>query len=100
MIANGETTWDITITDGNASLESSDIEGSNLQYNDNSGSNQRFTTYTSAQQPVQLYSIPGGGTTAFDEVESSVKAVKVLRNGVLYIEKDGKTYNAQGQLVK
>ena len=38
--------------------------------------------------------------TALEDVETSVKAVKVLRNGVLYIEKAGKTYNAQGQLVK
>lgn len=38
--------------------------------------------------------------TALEDVETSVKAVKVLRDGVLFIEKDGKTYNAQGQLVK
>lgn len=38
--------------------------------------------------------------TAIETVETSEKAVKVLRNGILYIEKNGKTYNAQGQLVK
>ena len=38
--------------------------------------------------------------TGFEDVETSVKAVKVLRNGVLYIEKNGHTYNAMGQLVK
>ena len=38
--------------------------------------------------------------SAVDNVDASSKAVKVLKNGVLYIEKNGKTYNAQGQLVK
>lgn len=38
-------------------------------------------------------------STALEDVESSVKAVKVLRDGMLYIEKNGKTYTAQGQLV-
>lgn len=38
--------------------------------------------------------------TALEDVETSVKAVKVLKNGLLLIEKNGKTYNAQGQLIK
>ena len=38
--------------------------------------------------------------TDFEDVETSVKAVKVLRDGVLYIEKDGKVYNLLGTLVK
>lgn len=38
--------------------------------------------------------------TGIEDVETSVKAVKVLRNGVLYIEKNGRTYNAQGLLIK
>ena len=38
--------------------------------------------------------------TALEDVETSVKAVKVLRNGILLIEKNGHTYNAMGQLVK
>ena len=38
--------------------------------------------------------------TSLEDVETSVKAVKVLRNGILLIEKNGHTYNAQGQLVK
>ena len=38
--------------------------------------------------------------TALEDVETSVKAIKVLRNGILLIEKNGHTYNAMGQLVK
>lgn len=38
--------------------------------------------------------------TALDNTDAEVKAVKVLRDGVLYIEKDGKTYNILGTVVK
>ena len=38
--------------------------------------------------------------TGFEDVETSAKAVKLLRNGILLIEKNGHTYNAMGQLVK
>ena len=38
--------------------------------------------------------------TALDNTEVEGKAVKVLRNGILLIEKNGHTYNAMGQLVK
>ena len=38
--------------------------------------------------------------TALDNTEVDAKAVKVLRNGILLIEKNGHTYNAMGQLVK
>ena len=38
--------------------------------------------------------------TAIDNTEVEGKAVKVLRNGILYIEKGGKQYNVMGQLIK
>ena len=39
-------------------------------------------------------------STALDNTEAEVKAVKFIENDQLFIEKAGKTYNAQGQLVK
>ena len=39
-------------------------------------------------------------TVGIDDTEVGGKAVKVMRNGVLYIEKNGRTYNAMGQLIK
>lgn len=40
-------------------------------------------------------------TTGFDQVSSDqVQSTKFIRNGQLLIEKNGKTYNAQGQIVK
>lgn len=38
--------------------------------------------------------------TALDNTVAGEKAVKVLRNGQLFIEKDGKTYNVLGTVVK
>ena len=68
----------------------------------NNASNQmRFRGYTeNGQAAVQLYKKDDGSATSLEDVETSVKAVKVLRNGILLIEKNGHTYNAMGQLVK
>lgn len=38
--------------------------------------------------------------TAIDNTEAEVKAVKVIRNGQLFIEKNGVLYNAQGTVVR
>lgn len=38
--------------------------------------------------------------TSFEQAEVSAKAVKVVRDGQLYILRDGKTYNAQGIIVE
>ena len=38
--------------------------------------------------------------TAIDNTEAAVKATKVVRDGQLYIEKNGVLYNAQGAVVK
>ena len=42
---------------------------------------------------------PGPGT-GIEDVEVEVKAVKVIKNGQLFINRDGKMYNAQGAIVK
>ena len=39
-------------------------------------------------------------STGFDNLESDVKAVKVLRDGQIYILRGEKVYTIQGQLVK
>lgn len=43
---------------------------------------------------------PGPETIINTTTDNNAKAVKFLHNGVLYIERDGKTYNAFGLLVK
>ena len=41
-----------------------------------------------------------GSTTGLEDAEAAVKAVKVVREGKLFIEKNGVLYNAQGNVVK
>ena len=38
--------------------------------------------------------------TALDNTDVNAKAVKRLENGILVIEKNGRLFNAQGQLIK
>lgn len=42
----------------------------------------------------------GGAGTGVNNIETAVKATKVVRNGQLFIEKNGVVYNAQGAIVK
>jgi len=54
-------------------------------------------------QYLRIYKIvfmTGEIPTAINNVEESVKAVKVIRDGKLFIEKNGVLYNAQGVVVK
>ena len=46
---------------------------------------------------IDMPTVPG---TALDNTEAGEKAVKVMKNGQLMIMKNGKTYNAQGQIIK
>ena len=68
------------------------------------GSNAGYTSsiainYGNAGTTTYISS-PSCTPTAVDNVEVVGSAVKVLRNGILLIEKNGHTYNAMGQLVK
>ena len=47
-----------------------------------------------------IYCVRNGEPTAIDETVVGEKAVKFFRNGQLFIEKDGKTYNVLGTVVK
>ncbi|MBO6217047.1 MAG: glycosyl hydrolase 53 family protein [Prevotella sp.] len=42
----------------------------------------------------------GVDSIIMDEAKTKDKPIKVLRNGMVLIEKNGRTYNAQGQIVK
>lgn len=44
--------------------------------------------------------LPAPTPTAISNTNANVKAVKVVRNGQLFIEKNGVVYNAQGAIVK
>ena len=48
-----------------------------------------------------IYVAPNSDTpTGINAINADAKAVKVLRNGILVIEKNGKAYNAMGQTIR
>jgi hypothetical protein len=56
-----------------------------------------------AQAPKRMPFVFNGEQTAtgIEDVQgNNVQSTKVIENGVLYIIRDGKTYNAMGQMVK
>lgn len=61
---DGTTTWDITVSQKNSTIASTNASYGRLQYN---ASAPRFTTYTSGQNPVQLYSNGGSGEGGGDK---------------------------------
>ena len=48
----------------------------------------------------QAVTLPTAQATALDNTDVNAKAVKRLENGILVIEKNGRLFNAQGQLIK
>ena len=89
---DGTVTASSNTTTGNIAIEAGDVvingklaEGDDVKY-------------------LRIYKITftkaGEWPTAIDNTEAEVKAVKVIRNGQLFIEKNGVIYNAQGAVVK
>ena len=56
--------------------------------------------FTMPAEAVTVTATFGDIATGMDNTEATVKAVKVVRNGQLFIEKNGVLYNAQGAIVK
>lgn len=56
--------------------------------------------FTMPAEAVTVSASFGDTATAIDNAEEEVKAVKVIRNGQLFIEKNGVLYDAQGAIVK
>jgi hypothetical protein len=50
--------------------------------------------------PKKMRFVYGQATGIEDVQGNNVQSTKVIENGVLYIIRDGKTYNAMGQIVK
>ena len=57
-------------------------------------------TFVMPAEDVTVQAIFSDVTTAVDNIEAEVKAVKMIRNGQLLIEKNGIIYNAQGVEIK
>lgn len=56
--------------------------------------------FTMPAEAVTVNASFGDTATGIDNAEEEVKAVKVIRNGQLFIEKNGVLYDAQGAIVK
>ncbi len=57
-------------------------------------------TETGGDTGITKLHLVKGSATALDNTADDLKAVKRLENGILVIEKNGRLFNAQGQLVK
>jgi hypothetical protein len=55
---------------------------------------------SSSNAPKKMRFVYGQATGIDDVQGNNVQSTKVIENGVLYIIRDGKTYNAMGQIVK
>jgi hypothetical protein len=96
--------WTIAFPDEEVKVTSTPADGYmtvNLTYNgvalydDHVG----YVTFVMPAEPVAVvaeYGVP----TGINNAEEAVKTVKVLRNGQLFIEKNGVLFNAQGAIVK
>ncbi len=107
---SGTTTWSISISGGDATIQNTTESYGRFLYNVNSP---RFTTYTSnataSMLLPQLYRKTGGGAsysnystacdhgTGVESVQNSeVSVQKIIRNGQVLIFRDGRTYNILG----
>ena len=57
-------------------------------------------SFTMPAEAVTVAASFGDIATGIDNTDAAVKAVKVVRDGKLFIEKNGMLYNAQGTIVK
>ncbi len=91
--------WQITITDGVASVVAQGESTHNvMQYNQNSS---LFSCYASAsQKPIAIYILDETTPSAIDNVTVNQNITKFFENGQLVIIKNGVRYNAQGQVIE
>ena len=60
-----------------------------------------LTSHTAGTWEVTISgTLPGGATTALDNIDATVAPAKAIVNGQLVITKDGVQYNAQGAILK
>ena len=91
--------WAISIEDGEAEIVAQGGNKRNiLRYNK---SNRIFSAYAQGQEPVAIFARSKGIVSALNpSVLPEQTAQKVMRNGQIYILRDGKRYNVLGGLVQ
>ena len=100
----GETGKDLTITQTNDYYTITFTDGSDTRYLslNSQATNNFFAYYKGTNQKYQLHLIPVGGTgTGIESIQpSAISSQKVLRDGQIYIIRDGKTYTIMGAEVR
>lgn len=92
--------WEITITDGVASVVAQGENTHNvIQYNQD---NSLFSCYaaSASQKPIAIYILDETTPSAIDNVTVNQNVTKFFENGQLVIIKNGVRYNAQGQVIE
>ena len=59
-----------------------------------------YVIYSGSQAPKRMPFVFNQATGVDNVQGDKVQSTKVIENGVLYIIRDGKKYNAQGQVIK
>jgi hypothetical protein len=96
----GNANWTISISDGDATIQSTTDSYGRFLYNVNSP---RFTTYTSNTSASmllpQLY-VRKKAATGIENTQAMPKAQKILENGQIILLVDGKKYTVLGQKIQ
>ncbi len=97
----GTTTWTITISNDLATIASTNSNYGRILMNQ---TNPRFCNYisdTSASMLLpQIFARSSSTPTALSQMKQEMKMQKFILDGQLFIMRDNKLYNAQGQLLR
>lgn len=98
---DGTTTWTISIEDDLATIASTNESYGRILMNQNYSRFCNYTSNTSASMLLpQIYARSSSTPTALPEWKQEIKVQKFILDGQLFIMRDNKLYNAQGQLLR
>lgn len=96
----GTTTWTITISNDLATIASTNSSYGRILMNQNSSRFCNYTSNTSASMLLPQIYARSSTPTALPEWKQETKIQKFILDGQLFIMRDNKLYNAQGQLLR
>lgn len=97
---DGTTTWTISIEDDLATIASTNSSCGRILMNQNSTRFCNYTSNTSASMLLPQIYARSSTPTALPEWKQETKIQKFILDGQLFIMRDNKLYNAQGQLLR
>ncbi|MCQ2340213.1 MAG: C10 family peptidase [Paludibacteraceae bacterium] len=97
---DGTTTWTISIEDNLATIANTNSSYGRILMNQNSSRFCNYTSGTSASMLLPQIYARSSTPTALPEWKQETKIQKFILDGQLFIMRDNKLYNAQGQLLR